>query len=210
MTKKKRRLKATPIIILIFVVALLILLYCVKDIYSSLKSSTTEEVKILNEIKEYSYTLEETDSAYVTEMFKELEKELNQEVIDEENYATIISKMFLADFFTLNSAINKNNVGGEQFVYSKYKESFLKNAKDTVYRYVENNIYETRKQELPIVSEVEVTKIEQKLYDSDEITDAKAFYVDATISYKEDMGYQTEANLIIVHSNNKLEIAVMK
>lgn len=210
MTKKKRRLKATPIIILIFVVALLILLYCVKDIYSSLKSSTTEEVKILNEIKEYSYTLEETDSAYVTEMFKKLEKELNQEVIDEENYATIISKMFLADFFTLNSAINKNNVGGEQFVYSKYKESFLKNAKDTVYRYVENNIYETRKQELPIVSEVEVTKIEQKLYDSDEITDAKAFYVDATISYKEDMGYQTEANLIIVHSNNKLEIAVMK
>lgn len=210
MTKKKRRLKATPIIILIFVVALLILLYCVKDIYSSLKSSTTEEVKILNEIKEYSYTLEETDSAYVTEMFKKLEKELNQEVIDEENYATIISKMFLADFFTLNSAINKNNVGGEQFVYSKYKKSFLKNAKDTVYRYVENNIYETRKQELPIVSEVEVTKIEQKLYDSDEITDAKAFYVDATISYKEDMGYQTEANLIIVHSNNKLEIAVMK
>ena len=50
------------------------------------------------------------------------------EIVDEEKYATYISQMFLADFYTLNSALNKNDVGGVQFVYKDYQEDFLKNS----------------------------------------------------------------------------------
>ena len=145
------------------------------DVLNSLKNKNAKEIKILNTIEEYNYTLNENDSAYVSSVFEKLKEELKNEIVDEEKYATYISQMFLADFYTLNSALNKNDVGGVQFVYKDYQEDFLKSAKDTVYRYVENNIYGNRNQSLPVVSEVTITKIEQKMYNSNEATDAKAF-----------------------------------
>lgn len=180
------------------------------DVLSSLKNNEAKEIKVLNTIEGYNYTLNENDSAYVSSLFDKLKEELAHEIVDEEKYATFISQMFIADFYTLNSAVNKNDVGGVQFVYESYQDDFLKSAKDTVYRYVENNIYNDRTQILPIVSDVSITNIEQKLYNSDTVTDGKAFYVTASVTYKEDLGYPSTVSLILVHVDSKLEIAVMK
>lgn len=210
MTKKRRKLKPWPIISIFCIIIFGILIFCIMDVLNSLKNKNAKEIKILNTIEEYNYTLNENDSAYVSSVFEKLKEELKNEIVDEEKYATYISQMFLADFYTLNSAINKNDVGGVQFVYEDYQEDFLKSAKDTVYRYVENNIYGNRNQSLPVVSEVTITKIENKMYNSNEVTDAKAFYVTADISYKEDLNYPKEVSLILIHNDSKLEIAVMK
>jgi hypothetical protein len=48
------------------------------------------------------------------------------------------------------------------------------------------------------------------MYNSDAITDAKAFYVTAKVTYKENLEYPTEVSLILVHNDKKLEIAQMK
>lgn len=210
MTKKKRRVKTGVITAVFCFVIFGILIYCAYDIYHSLNSKHTKEVKIVNKIEGYNYTLNENDPAYVGEIFEKLKKELENEIIDEEKYASYISQIFLADFFSLNAAINKNDIGGTQFVYESYQNDFESYAKDGIYRYVENNIYGDRKQDLPIVHEVEITNIEQKMYNSSAVTDAKAFYVDAKISYKDDLGYPTEVSLILVHKDSKLEIAVMQ
>lgn len=210
MTKKRRKLKTWPIISVFCIIIFGILIFCIMDVLNSLKNKNAKEIKILNTIEEYNYTLNENDPAYVSSVFEKLKEELKNEIVDEEKYATYISQMFLADFYTLNSAINKNDVGGVQFVYEDYQEDFLKSAKDTVYRYVENNIYGNRNQSLPVVSEVTITKIENKMYNSNEVTDAKAFYVTAGISYKEDLNYPKEVSLILIHNQSKLEIAVMK
>jgi glutamate synthase domain-containing protein 2 len=129
--------------------------------------------------------------------------------MDEEEYAKIMSKMFIADFYSLDCAINKNDVGGTQFVYKDYQNDFESYAKDTVYRYVENNIYKNRKQSLPNVEKVSVSKIEQDDYETEVASDDKAYYVTLKIAYKEDLQYPTESNLILIHSNDKLEIAAM-
>jgi hypothetical protein len=210
MTKKRRKIKTGPIIILFCLAIFGILIYCIYDITSSLKSKGTSEVKILNTIEEYGYTLNENDSAYVSEIFGKLKQELENEIVDEEKYATYVSQLFIADFYTLNSAINKNDIGGVQFVYESYQSDFESSAKDTVYRYIENNIYNDRTQDLPIVTDVSITNIEQKMYNSDAITDAKAFYVTAKVTYKENLEYPTEVSLILVHNDKKLEIAQMK
>lgn len=210
MKEKKRRIKTGPIICVFMIFIFGILIYCLFELISSLKTDAPEEIKIVNQIEAYQYSLDENDSAYVSDVFKELKEELEKETRDEEKYASLVSQIFLADFFTLNSATNKNDVGGTQFVLATYKDTFVKKAKDTVYRYVENNIYKNRQQELPIVSKVDVKKIEKKAYTTDKLTDANAYYVTCEIHYKEKLDYQAYANLILVHNGDKLEVAVMK
>lgn len=210
MTQRKRRIKTKTIIFLFIFIIFGILIYCIFDIMRSLKGGKIENIKIINTIDNYDYNLDENDSAYVSEVFKKLKEELEKETIDEEVYASALSKIFLADFFTLNNAMSKNDIGGTQFVLSTYRDTFIKKAKDTIYRYVENNSYNDRDQNLPIVNQVDVQKIEKKIYSSEKITDTNAYYVTCKIQYKEDLDYQTYANLILVHNQNKLEVAAMQ
>lgn len=210
MPKKKRRVKTGAVILGFLIIIFGILIYCILTLTGSLKGVKQEEIKIISTIPEYNYNLDETSSSYVSELFTSLKEELEKEQIEEEAYAKLVSQIFLADFFTLNSALTKNDIGGVQFVLTSYKDTFIKKAKDTVYRYVENNMEEKREQDLPVVSEVEVKSIEKKTYSSTAITDTNAYYVTCVLHYKEDLGYQEYANLILVHQNNKLEIAVMK
>lgn len=210
MTKKRRKLKTWPIVSLFILVILGITIYCIIDICNSLKTKETKEIKIVNEIEAYGYRLNENDPAYVSDLFSKLKKELEEEIVDEEKYVTFISQMFIADFYTLNQAINKNDIGGVQFVLKSNQEKFKKKAKDTVYRYVENNIYHDRKQSLPVVDEVIVTNIEKKMYNADTVTDGKAYYVTCTVHYKEELNYPTNVSLIFVHQDKKLELVSMK
>ena len=206
--KRKFKLKFKTVMIFVFIVLIIGLGLCIKDIIGVLKSSSASEVEVLSEIKDYGYTLNENDSEYFKEKFMLLKTELEKEEIDEEKYASLISELFVIDFYSLNSALNKNDVGGAQFVYTDYKEDFVKFAKEGIYKYVENNIYGDRKQDLPIVTETEIKSIEQDkaIFDND-VEDTKAYIVEVLVTYKEDLEYPTEVKLIAIHKDNKLEIA---
>jgi len=207
---KKRKIKFKNISILILVVLFVILFICLKDIFSSLKNNGAKELVILDTIKGYDYELNENDSKYFTELFSELKTNLESKNVDEEKYAESISKLFVIDFLSLEGAVNKNDVGGVQFVYESYQESFIKKAKDTIYRYVENNIYGKRTQELPNVVEVNVTNLENIIYEGTKEKDKKAYKVTLEVIYEKDLGYQKEVNLTLIHNDKKLEIAEME
>lgn len=205
--KRKRKVNMRKIIVIVLAIIVLVAgIIVVKQKLSGKKEST---VKVVDKLDKYEYTLEDNATNYQKELFKELKKILNSDEVDEEAYAKIVSQSFLADYFSLNSKLSKNNVGGVQYVYKDYQDNFVKQSTDTVYKYVESNIYGNRKQELPVVKNVEVTSINQDSYDYLEQTDEKAFAVDLTITYEKDMGYQTHATLVLVHANNKLEIVKM-
>ena len=203
----KKRIKISAILYSIVIVLLIVLGFFIKDIYKNLLASSTSEVEVLSTIDEYGYYLNENDSDYFNSVYKELEKELNNEEIDESNYAELISKLFVIDFYSVNYAVNKNDVGGKQFIYSTYVDNFVNAAKDSIYSTVENNIYGDRNQELPIVKDVEITSVEQDLFETDDVSDEEAYYVDITITYEKDLEYPTTVSLVIVHNNDKLEIA---
>lgn len=206
---KKRKIKTWPIIMALVLICFVVLLFCLKDIYQSL-SASVKEVEILETIEEYGYSLNENDSTYVEELFKDLKKELSKKDIDEEAYASLISQIFVADFYSLKQAINKNDIGGIQFVYEAYQEDFINSAKSSIYAYVENNIYGTRKQELPMVTSVEVTDISQTEYDTDTAFDSDAYEVELFVTYEQDLEYPTHVTLVLIHENGKLQIAKMK
>lgn len=207
--KKKKQINFKTILIVILVILVICLGFCVKDIISVLNSGT-KQVEILSNIEGYGYTLNENDSEYFKEKFMLLKDELKKDKIDEENYASLISELFVIDFFSLDSSINKNDVGGIQFVYKDYQEDFVKYAKEGIYKYVENNIYKDRKQDLPLVKNTEIKSInEQSITFKNDVKDDKVYVVKVTIEYEKDLEYPKEVELTIIHSNDKLEIAKM-
>lgn len=207
--EKRRKFKTTPVVILFSIVIFGILFYCVYGLIDEIKSKRNE-VKVLASLDLYEYSINENDPKYVKDTFDKLKKALSEEIVDEESYAKYVSQMFLADFYSLDAATNKNDVGGLQFIYKDSKDNFLKTAKNGIYHYVENNIYKKRKQDLPLVTDVEITNIEQKLYDSEKKTDGKAFYVEAKLTYEKDLNYPKTASVVLVHNNDKLEIVIVK
>lgn len=207
--KKKKRIKYNAIIICVVVILLVTLLFCIIDIIKGLTSST-KQVEILSNIEGYEYSLNENDSEYFKEKFMLLKDELENEK-DEEKYASLISELFVIDFFSIEKSLNKNDIGGIQFIYKDYQNDFIKYAKDGIYKYVENNIYKDRKQELPLVKNTEIKNIKQeKISFDNDISDDKAYVVKVLIEYEEELGYPEEVELVIIHSDDKLQIAKME
>ncbi len=211
MKKNKRRLKVNFVLSLIVCILVIIMLYCILNIFHNIQSKTQSSVEILDTIHGYDYELNENDSAYFKSLFEELKKELEQDEIDEEVYASLVAKLFVTDFYSLDCALNKNDVGGVQFVYQEYRGDFVSKAKTSVYNYVENDIYGDRKQELPMVTNVEVDDISSEEYSFEEITqDDNAYVVTLSVSYAKELDYPEKVTLVLVHNENKLEIAKME
>ena len=175
--------------------------------YESVKPKAVKTATVENEIEEYGYTLKSTRNDRYKEEFQELKDILSKKNVDEEAYVEQISKMFIMDFFTLNDKLANTDVGGIDFIHTNAKTNFLEKAEDTVYKYVENDIYGNREQQLPEVTEVTVEKVENIEYTiGTDFTDDNAYQVEVSLKYKEDMDYPTKATLIFVHEDNKLSL----
>ena len=195
----KLKKKIRVILLLLLVVALGIVGF---KIYKDHKPKPKEkEIKVINQIEKYGYSLKENKSSKYKEFFKELEKILNENEVDEENYVSKISEMFIYDFFSLNDKTAKTDIGGVDFVDSEILENFLQNAQDTYYKYIESNIYNNRKQSLPVVSDITITSVEKIPFAYGQKNDEQAYRVKATWSYTDSQfsDYQKTATLIFVH-----------
>ena len=145
-------------------------------------------------------------------MFGELDKILKKDPVDEEEYVKKITEMFIYDFYSLNDKSTKTDVGGTDFIYGNILENFLSNAEDTYYKYVESNMYNDRKQELPVVDEIKIDSVEQTEFAYGEETDEEAYEVTVSWTYtnKEFNDYQKEATLIFIHDGIKLSLVELK
>ena len=194
---------------IVLVVAILLigagLFFIAYDSFAPKKAAKTATV--VNQIEKYGYTLKSTRNDTYKDMFQDLQNILNSDEVDEEAYLEQISKMFVYDFFNLSDKLANTDVGGIDFVYSSAKTNFLEKAEDTVYKYVESDIYDNREQELPVVDSVNVDNIETVSYTiGTDVTDDNAYQVSLSWTYKKDLGYQTDAVLTFVHEDNKLAL----
>ncbi len=204
--KLKKNAKKGLFVIGIILIVLIIVVVLIK----LPKGKEIKEVKIVNEIKEYGYILKENETKEYKQLFKELKDILKQEEKDEEAYVKTIAKMFVIDFYTLKDKEAKTDVGGVDFVHQKAKEDFLEKAMDTIYKYVESNLYGDRNQKLPEVDQVEVKEVNQVFFEYLDGKDEKAYEVALTWTYKEELGYAKEAILTFVHEENKLSLVELK
>ena len=184
--------------------------FIVKDDYKP--GQPVPSASRVDSIKGYNYILYDDSTELYKDLYYELKEILEKEIIDEIKYAEVISKMFVADFYTLSTKVTNQDVGGLEFIYSKNKDNFKLKASDTLYKYIESNVYGDRKQKLPEVVEFVscTSKVDGYNYNDKatglKIFDTKSYVVNVTWKYKEDLGYQTKATIRLVHEDNILSI----
>lgn len=163
------------------------------------------ERKKLDSIGLYGYTLSKNDTDIYKTYFKELSKVLNEKTIDYNEYAKLISKLFVIDLYTLDNKLASTDIGGLEFLHNDLKDNFKENIGSTLYNFVESNIDGKRTQELPIVKDVEVSDVFETKYTYNE-TEYDAYIVSTNITYEKDLGYPKNMKLTIIKDNNILHI----
>ncbi len=186
------------------VILVLVLLYSIGGIYYNIthRDSVDNSVKSIDMIDKYGYVLKSNATNLQKELFNELKTILNNDNINDDAYAKIISKMFVTDLYTLSNKVNKYDVGGTEYVLESGRDNFKVNVQDTLYKYLEDNSDGKRSQILPMVVSVSADEIRDTKYKiGDNESDAKK--VSLTLSYNEDLGYDTKVTLILIKSDGK-------
>lgn len=208
--KKKRKMKLKKILLLLLIFGLLI--YIGIHLINKPKKTKqpVKEKEVIDSIDNFGYELDDNKTKYYNELFTQLKDILKEENYNEQEYAIIIAKLFLADFYDLDTKVMKGDIGGTQFVYEPYRNDFESGAISTIYKYVESNVYGDRKQNLPTVKKITEENIETKSFKYNDSTDSNAYYITMNIEYSKDLGYPNKVELVLIHNNNRLEIAKLE
>ena len=205
MTKKKKKaVKRNE-----FLIILVVIIICGVYVFFQTKPKLVT-VKVVSEIEDYNYYIESNATKIYKKYFKELEEEIKDNKIDEEKYAELISKLFIIDYYTLNNKVTNKDIGGVQFICSDLKKDFIDEAGSSTYKYVKNNLYGNRKQELPEVKDVKIEKIEKIKYKNKDYKDDSGYKVTTSVEYVKDLKYPKKVELNIIHEDNKLVIVEIK
>ena len=164
-----------------------------------------EEDKKISSIELYGYTLSKTDTDLYKNTFKELETVLNSEEVDYKSYASLISKLFVIDVFTLDNKLASTDIGGIEFLHDDLETNFIENMGATLYRGVKSNINGDREQELPIVSSVNVNDVFETKYEYNDVS-YDSYLVSLSWEYKKDLGYQSSIKLTLIKDEDILYV----
>lgn len=207
--KAKKKLNSRRLIILLVVVISLIIsgIIIVNYLHKDEKENKAQTTKVTSSIEGYDYSLNSLDTKYYKELFEKLKKTLEVDQRDEELYASLISQLFVTDFYTLSNKIGSSDIGGLEFVVEEARDNFADKAKDTMYKLVESNLYGEREQELPEVTKVSIDSITKTSFTYNSNTDEEAYNVKTSITYDKDLGYPTTVKLILVHNGKLVEVA---
>ena len=168
-----------------------------KHFHKAPVKKVVQEVKILDTISEYDYSISDKDSKYFQSEYAELKKILLDKPVNEEKYATQVAKMFVIDLYSLGTKINKYDIGGNEFFYSDKKEMFEQKVIDTLYSTMLDDTYGDRKQTLPIVKNVEVISTTKQTYKLGS-NGTNGYLVKMNITYEQDYKYDKEASVVVV------------
>lgn len=210
--KKKNRKKR---IVIIKIIIMLISLFLVAGItlyfYGRLnrKQEPINVSKVENTIESYGFIINDNASSYYKQEFENLKNMLKQETWEKEEEAKLIAKLYTIDLLSLNNKINKYEVTSSQYFYPDKREMHTTKILDTFYNLLEDNAYDDRKQELPEVSQVEITSIEEDTYFIDK-EEYKCYVITENINYVKDLDYPTSAKVIVIEDNNYYYIVLFE
>ena len=202
----RKKYKILMIVIISIAVILGGLLIYQKFFYKEPVETPVNTVTVTNTIEEYGYTLEDRDTALFEEKFHELETLLNQEGFDQEEYVSLVSQLFIIDFYTIDNKISRYDIGGLEYVYTDAVASLKSVAQNSIYKTVENNLDDTRTQQLPEVASITVDSISDYEYIMPDESTVSGYRVALSWTYTENLGYDTEGVLVLIPDGNKMGV----
>ena len=201
---KKNKIKKGRVLVVILLIGVIIGLFYLKN------RKELQVVSVVSEIDSYNYYLESNSTRIYKKYYKELENELKDNKVDEEKYAQLVAELFSIDYYTLNNKVTNKNIGGVQFIHSNLKDKFISDSSNTFYKYIKNNLYKNRHQQLPEVNSVVVKDLKQIKYNKKDYKDDSAYEVTVSIGYVKNYDYPTSLTITLIHENNKLVIVEIK
>lgn len=194
----------SKIILLFIVVGIILFSVLFIKVYNDFIKDNSAQ-KQISSIEYYGYTLNSNDTDLYKSYYKELDKVLKEKQVDYRSYASLLSKLFIVDVYSLNNKLASTDIGGLEFIHPDLKENFKENMSETLYKYVESNIDGKRTQELPIVKEIKVDNVFETKYTYND-KEYDAYLVNANWTYEKDLGYQTSSKLTVIKVNNILYV----
>lgn len=196
-----------PLIIIMILLIICLALFLLKIFVFDKKEDKKPTVysSIVDKMDNYGYSLDDRDSKLFKDNYYELKEILEKEEINYDEYSKKVAELFVIDLLTISTKINKYDVGGLDYLYESEMEMFKNKVMDTLYSNVEDNSYDTRKQELPEVKKIEITDEKTIKYDvGDKKMDAYEYTIEVT--YVKDLGYDKKIKIITVKDNEKIYV----
>lgn len=196
-----------PLLLLILVIIIIVGLIVFKVFFA--KDEVKNNVKVIDTIVDFSYTLDERDTKLMKDTYEELKNILKERKIDYDEYAKVLAKLFVIDLFTMDNKINKYDVACLEYVYPDNLENFKTNVEDTIYKLMEDNTYGKRTEKLSIVNSVEVTNEEESTFKINE-EEVPSYVVTLNWTYDKDLGYDKNATITMIRKDKKLYVVEYK
>lgn len=198
--KKKKRKNVVLIVIIVLILVVSSVLLCLKFFKKKPPERERSEIKIIDSMTDYGYSLKENDSAYYKQEYENLKNIVNASEIDMQEYATQVAKMFVIDLYTLSTKMNKYDIGGVSYYHADRKNMYEQKVMDRIYSTLEDNTYGDRKQSLPEVSSVSVLEVSDIKYKVHDVQDC--LLVKLTWNYVTNMGYDNEGSVVVCDENS--------
>lgn len=196
-----------PLIILLILIILCICLLVFKQfVYDKKENKQIVTSSVVDNLEKYGYSLDDRDTKIYEDTYYELKEILDSEEINYDKYAEKIASLFVIDLLTISNKINKYDVGGLDFLYEEEKEMFKNKVMDTLYKDVEDNSYDNRKQQLPTVTKVTVADIKNTNYELTKEKKLEAYELEINVEYEKDLEYDEKVSVIVVKDNDKMHV----
>lgn len=202
---KKRRRNILIIIAVLIIICIALVVYFFRVDLSKKKDEEVSNPSYIDIIKGYDYTLEERDTKLFKDTYYQLKEVLSSSEINYEEYAKLLSELYVIDLYTIDNKFDKYDVGATEYIYTDGVENFILKVDDTIYKYVEDYKDGKRKQDLPIVESITVSSVEEEKFQIGE-EELDGYKVNVKWEYKEDLDYDTEAIINLVKKDDKLYI----
>lgn len=198
MTKRKKQIKKSALMIIILTILISIGLYFL--LFS--KSTGGLLVRSKDKTVKFDYTLDKDNTNLMKENFKELKDILANDNINYEDYAKTLAKLFIIDLYTIDNKKSMYDVGSLEYVYDK--ENFKTRCQNTLYRGL--NDKSTRKNnEYPIVESINIDSFENGEFTYND-NKYESYEITLSWDYKKDLGYDKKGKVTIIKIEDKLYV----
>ncbi len=201
-TEKVKKGKKNKILIIVGIILVLVVasLLLYKFFFKKGESRTRIEVKVLDSMEEYGYSLSDNDSKFYKQEYDTLKSILKDNQVDQSKYVEQVAKMFVIDLYTIKTKINKYDIGGSDYYYRDKKGMYEQKVIDTLYSTLLDNTYGDRVQELPQVKSIEVISNEGIIYKLGN-KNSECYQIKLKWTYEKDLGYDDKGSLVVCEEN---------
>ena len=205
--KKKSWLKGILLILVVFAIAGACLILYGKIFKNG--NGDPEEANVKYRIDLYDYVLYDDAPKYYTDEFKKLDDMSKDKDLKDEDHASQVAKLYVIDLFSISYKLNKYEVTSSQYFHSRKRDMHTAKVVDTLYNMVEDNYNGDRKQELPEVTNVEVTNVVEGTYEFGS-KEKSSWVVDLEITYAKDLGYDKKCQVTLIADKKNYSVVNYK